>query len=58
MKILEIFGENQLEFLEKFKMIKISRIISIGQGKIRICPAKRCAFGPRMNKILKNFKQL
>ena len=57
MKILEIFGENWLEFLEKCKIIKIWWMISIGQVKLSKLPAKPFAFGPKMNLILKTFKK-
>ena len=57
MKILEIFGENRVQFVEKWKIINIWRRISIGQGKLRNLRAKLCAFGPKTKKILKVFKK-
>ena len=45
MKILEIFGENWLKFVEKYKLINNWRIISIREGKLRNA-CKICAFGP------------
>ena len=58
MKILEIFGENRLEFVEKCKIIMILGIISIGHSKLSNVPAKLCAFGPEMKKTLKSFKKI
>ena len=58
MRILERFGENRLEFVAKLKIIKILRMIPIGQGNVRNLPAKICAFGPKMKKNLKNFKKI
>ena len=47
MKILEIFGENRLKFVEKWKIINIWRMISIGPEKLRNVRAKCCAFWPK-----------
>ena len=40
MKILENLGENQLEFIEKFHIIKSWRIMSIGRVKDRYLRAR------------------
>ena len=58
MKILEIFGENRLEFKEKCKLIKIWWMISIGPVKFRNLPAQFCAFWLKMMRILKIFKKI
>ena len=57
MKILEIFGENRPEFIEKCKVIKICWMISIGQVKQSKLHARFCAFGPKMKRILRFFDQ-
>ena len=57
MKTLEIFGENLLKFIEKSKLIEIWWMISIGQVKLSNLPAKPCAFGQKMQIILKIFKK-
>ena len=58
MKIFEFCGENRLEFVEKWKIIKILGMISIGQVKVSNLPAKLCAFGPKEKKILKTFNKI
>ena len=58
MKIVEIFGENRLEFIEKCKIIEIWWMISIAQVKLSKMPAKRCVFAPKMKRILKIFKKI
>ena len=58
MKIHEIFWENRLKFEEQYKIIKNWGMISIGQVKLSNFPAKFCAFGPKMKKILKKFKKM
>ena len=57
MKILQIIGENRMEFVEKCNIVKICGMISIGQVKVSNTPAKPCAFGPKVKKILKDFKK-
>ena len=58
MKILEIFGENRLEFIEKCRIIKIYGMISIWQLKLSNLLAKFCAIRPQMNNVLKIFKKI
>ena len=58
MKIVEIFGENRLEFIEKSKIIEISLMISISQVKLSNQAAKPCAFGQKVKKTLKIFKNI
>ena len=58
MKILEIFGENRQEFIEKCKIIEIWWMSSIGPVKLSNLPAKLCELGPKMKRILKNFKKI
>ena len=58
MKIVEIFGENRLEFIEKSKIIEIWWMISIVDVNVSKLPAKPCAFGPRMKRNLKIFKKI
>ena len=57
MKILQNLGEDRLEFVEKFNIIKIWRIIPIEQRILRKLRAMFCAIGPKMKKIFKFFKQ-
>ena len=58
MKILEILGENRLDFIEKCKIIEIWWMISIGQVKLSKEPSKPGAFGAKMKRILKIFKKI
>ena len=57
MKILEIFGENRLQFVGKCKIINMWRMNSIEKVKVSNVPAKLCAFGPKPKKIWKNFQE-
>ena len=57
-KILEIFGDNTLKFVEQWKIINISRNIFIGKSKFRNMGANLSAFGPKMNKNLKSFQKI
>ena len=57
-KFLTFFWENRLEFIERSKIIEIWWIILLGQVKISNLPAKPCAFGPKVKRILKNFKKI
>ena len=50
MKNLENVGENRLEPVECFKIIYISRIISIRQRKLKTPHTKLDAVGPIMKK--------
>ena len=58
MKILEIFEENRLEFIETSKITEIWWMISIGHLNVSNLHAKPCAFGPKMKRNLKNFKKI
>ena len=58
MKILEIFGDNRREFIEKCRIIEIWWRISIAQLNLSKLPAKPFAFGPKMKRILKNSKKI
>ena len=58
MKILEILGENRRNFVEKWKIIKIWRMISIRQSKVRKLLSKPCTCWPGLKKTLKNSKNL
>ena len=58
MKIVEIFGENRLEFIEKCKSIEIWWMISIGQVNPSNLPSKLCAFRPKMKRFSKIFKKI
>ena len=49
-KCLKNFGENRLYFVEKFKLIKIWWIISIGHRNLRKVLTIFCEFGPKMKK--------
>ena len=56
-KCLKNFGESRLYFVEKFKLIKIWWIISIGHRNLRKVLTKFCEFGPKMmKKIQENFE--
>ena len=44
MKIIDIFGENRVKFVEKWKIINIWRMLSVWQGKLRKLRAKFFAF--------------
>ena len=57
-KFLTFFGENRLQFREKCKIIEIWWMISIEQEKLSNLSAKHCAFGPKLKRILKNFKKI
>ena len=58
MKILEIFGENRLKFVEKWKIIKIWRKIFIVTAKLRNLLANPCTFATKSRKTLKNLKKI
>ena len=58
MKFLEIFGENWLNFVRKYKIIRIWRIISMRHWKVSKGNAKYCAFGPEKTKLLKIFRKI
>ena len=57
MKVRELFWVNLLKFVLKWKTIPISRMDSIGQGKIRNFRTNLCAFGPKTKKNLRLFHQ-
>ena len=57
-KILEIFGEHWLKFVEKYKLINNWRIISIRQGKQRNMHARHFAVGPEKIDFLKVFTKI
>ena len=57
MKILEISGENRLEFVEKCMLIRFRWKISTGHLNFSKLPAKLCGFGLRVKGILKKFKK-
>ena len=55
LKMFEIFGENGLKFIEKCKIIKGWRIISLDYGKVRELPSR---IDPKMKETFKNFKKI
>ena len=46
-KFLKFFGENRLEFVEKWMVLNIWGMISTGQRNLRKLRAKLSAFGPK-----------
>ena len=58
MIIRETFEENRLKLVEKWKIISIWWMFSIGQGKLRNLLARFCAFRPKMKKILNNLEKI
>ena len=58
MKIVEIFGENRLEFIEKSKIIEIWWMISIGQVKLRKVPQYLARFDQKWREFRKFSRKL